>query len=338
MKTIRFLLVLAALTAMFPLLLKSQFPPCDPGLKAQTFSVDTLQNIPPYSLNMPYDVLLGYIALDSVCNYASRAAYKEFLSRQNYNDTLRYIMRYYYKVVDYDPIIFKQYLYQADIDSINPANVRSDISKLIAHSPTPFIHKMLLNSFYIAHVRISDTIRTVDTNAMTCKNGIIVTAEVLDLIKGQRLPNCTDYNYPYKYNEKSDRNDKASAYPSLPDPCLQFYYCLEWHRGVNPDDRVNMNDLKAVDSHGNPWVKKDKEYIVFLNLIFNCRHQGKYYLSAFPSTSVSETLSMYPIENGMVQDPGNEFGLGTSVPLATFKNALNSLINEIVTYEVEKKN
>jgi hypothetical protein len=336
MKTSRFLIALVALLMLSPSFLKSQFPPCDPDLKSQTFSVDTIQSIPPYSLNMPYDVLLAYIALDSVCNHAPKNAYQEFIRNQTYNDTLRYIMRYYFKAMDYDPILFKQYLYQADVDSINPSHVRSDVTKMISYnSPTPFTHRIILNAYYIAHVSITDTIRLVDTSAMSSKNGIIVTTDVLDLIKGQRLPNCTDYNYPYKYDvlDKSD-NPHPASFEELPDSCLQFYYCLEWYRGVS-GDRIDAGALTAVDSNGDPWIKKDKEYIVFLKLIYNCTYNGKYYLSTFPLTSASETLTMYPIENGMVQDPGNEFGLGASVPVATFKNELNNLINEIVTYEVE---
>jgi hypothetical protein len=83
----------------------------------------------PLSLGMPYDVLLGYVALDSIYYWLRERAYwsdstpywrtnrermrqvVDFLRRRTqWDDTLRKIVRTLYAMCDYDPILFARTL------------------------------------------------------------------------------------------------------------------------------------------------------------------------------------------------------------------------------------
>ncbi len=108
-------------------------------------------------------------------------------------------------------------------------------------------------------------------------------------------------------------------------PCLQFEYCCEWERG--------RSQQFLADTAGNAWVKKGKEYIVFLSPRYICMDSVNCYLSLTPAVNESYVFSMYPISDGIVSDPNNEFGLGTSVPVNIFKNKIREIINIIKDYQ-----
>ncbi len=290
---------------------------------------------------MPEDVRIGYIILDSVRRDIPEKEFLTFLGRQYDNDTLRYIMKYLYKMVDYNPVLFaltSYYTYTRT--SVLISTIMYHIENFVLHySPKRYLDKLLIRAEIIAHVLVEDTLRLIDNGAVHPIVSI-VTSSIQDTIKGKVLPKpkIIDLNPPSTKTNDSELADFPSNY-------LQFSYRPEWGRvpqkdviaddiGVTiaDDDGKVIYPPKMMDSTGSGWVKKGKEYIVFLKFQSVCDDSNYSYFSLSPFLMYSATCNVYPIENGSVIDPVNELGFGESVEVNLFKNLLKQRINETVNY------
>ena len=300
--------------------LNAQQPPCMPTHTGLTFQVSKLLYAPPLSLSMPLDVLIGYIMLDSICRNSYYDDVKSFIERQTYNDTIRYIMRYLYKTIDFNPIKFFQYNHFVDATyKIDSKTVFDWIAQKIKKvSPMPYLDYVLFNSNIIARIHVSDTLTRINPGSIIKKNLSIVTCEILDTIKGKQLPHCKNFDLTQPIMPMYDQNN-------FPENCLEFTYSTDWIR--NGDDNLTL-----LDTNGLPWIKKDKDYIVFLNLITICSDSNNIYYSLRPVSSESKVFLMFPIENGIVLDIGNDFGFGTGLTFADFILLIRQRINQIITY------
>lgn len=285
---------------------------------------------------MPLDVLIGYIAFDSVTTNATREQVYNFINRQTFNDTLKKIMRYWYKVTEWDCFRLKSYL-NTEFYRYSRTG-RSEIlypiiEKIREVSPTPFLDITLLWSHIIAHIKVTDTIAYFDTSVVIARNCYSVKAIVLDTIKGRILPSCSEYYGNYgRYNSK----DLFPFQNPLPtQSCLVFDYCIDWGKGgIDSDDYIVDSTKFLLDSQGLPWIKAGREYIVFLETVGICTVDNGYFFEFLPllGKNGSFSASMYPIENGFVIDETNEMGFGTIVPIDIFKSALRQRINEIKNF------
>ncbi|MCE5305008.1 hypothetical protein LLG34_04860, partial [bacterium] len=87
------------------------------------------------------------------------------------------------------------------------------------------------------------------------------------------------------------------------------------------------------DTNGVTWLKPGKEYIVFLIPTLLCANiSSGMYIEIWPYGSYSLSGGMFPIENGIVYDEGNDFGLGQYVPVEIFKAKIREIILAITTY------
>jgi len=69
-----------------------------------------ISNIPPITTSMPYEILQGYIYIDSLMRYTTPNMTDSLIdSWTTMNDTLKYTMKYLYELEDYNPVIFRQY-------------------------------------------------------------------------------------------------------------------------------------------------------------------------------------------------------------------------------------
>ena len=295
--------------------------PCDSTNDyAYYFWQPKVQSYPPLSTDMSYDVLIGYIACDSIIKAKHLYECNDFLKRQTYNDSIRYIMRYFYQMVDYDPIKFWLYsradcIIGMDNYRIQPSFIADDfLPGLLQYSPYPILDYYLLGSYIIAHVSITDTSRIYPRNTIICKNLLYVNCTVLDIIKGQVLPPC---NYPAQVKGKNGNNK------TLTNECLQFIYCCEWQRNTASYESL-------CDSAGNAWVKKNNEYIIFLEPRLLCTDSINVYIELTPlgiNSNKSFEHGMFAIENGNVIDPANEFGFGPIVPVNILKSSIRNRIS-----------
>lgn len=314
--------------------LKAQQPPCMYDYQGLTYSYPHLDHVPNLTLDMPYDVMLGYIALDSLRRYAQIQDIKTFLDRQTYNDTMKYIMKYYFKMLDYNPYRYLLTLYHWDDDGLFPVDINNMIQGTIKRvSPQPYMDMLLMRSSIIAHVLVEDTLTRNTPSATTYKSLMIASCNVLDTLKSKVLPTCKNVDIFNPNNE----------FLSIPNCKLQFEYRLNWPR-LTESEAIDDVDARMLDSNdnqiwpptlienGQPWIKKGKEYIVFLKLDLICADSTNTYISLSPFILNSKTCNMYPVVDNYVLDPANELGLGTNVEINIFKNALKYRITEIINY------
>jgi len=288
----------------------------------------------PTSVYMPYDVLLGYVALDSIyywlrerdtlpdgtpywrTNRQRMQQAVDFLRRRTqWDDTLRKIVRVLYAMSDYDPILFARTLhmnppverwvrhfdsgifpqpdhfliqlleltYAEDLDmgrEYRHRGVRRAAPLWWAYGQDTLNRirdLLLLQSFYIAHIKVVDTMSV----AWGDFSRFVVTAQVLDLIKGQQLIPCDSrWMHPRLSGwgegdrepvfqpwlrsplEKPLGEEQTTvAHLSGSMPCLQF---LTWIRPYG--ECWSREDLViAQRGFGDP-VQVGREYLVFLTL------------------------------------------------------------------------
>jgi len=71
---------------------------------------------------MPFDVLVGYIFLDSILTHG-RKSYPTAQDQNDFinsltceGDTLNYVLKYLYKLADYNPFLYYDYKYSTSAD------------------------------------------------------------------------------------------------------------------------------------------------------------------------------------------------------------------------------
>lgn len=283
----------------------SQTPPCFPGFQGISYQINDIVNCPPYVSNMPYDAFIGYLALDSLSKYADYNDYNDFIARQSYNDTIRTMMRYIYKTVEYNPNNFLCFLLHDRYPS-TPVNeyFYTFINKVLLESPSPILDASLIGSFLIAQIQVDSIYCYTDTTAQWAKTSRTVRVSINNVFKGASVI--------------------SNINPAIIDPQFQFTYAKEWFMGRFLDLDADTTTFE---------LEKGKSYIVFLEFRFICRESPNVYYEIFPiRCSKSRTACMYPIVNGNVIDINNELGFGTSVNINTFNDLLTNRINAIKNY------
>ena len=318
----------------------AQQPPCMTDYHGYTYYQENLTHVSPLSLSMPYNVILGYIGLDTVSHYVTKSQFSDFINNQNFNDTLKSIMKYFYIMNDYNPLLYINTIHYSDNYLINPKNIRTIVLNRVREvSDLPYLDELLLNSDFIYHIRVTDTLRRIDPSYNNSEDlQAIVTGEILDVIKGKVIPGCKDISIHYDNSLNKNNDQKLQSVTATTGQCIQFEYMLDWHREKSSWDDISstlLNDSGKIltpimqDTNGVPWVIKGKEYIVFLHQLIICSDSQYSYFTIIPYVLPSSTCNIYPIENGNVNDPGNELGIGTNPSVIEFKNHIRNRINFI---------
>jgi hypothetical protein len=196
----------------------------------------------------------------------------------------------------------------------------------------------LLASDYILHVKVQDTDRIVRPYHLDRFNGEFIhdetLANVLDTIKGRvfstslglsetdsqtnNITHSAGNRIAFRYNPRMGRSSKILEGDWRP---ILRMLCIDGGCGPSRGDATG-------DMYG--WVKPGKEYIVFLQYQQDYefgQHNHVYVLE--PLQGYSLVNYIYPIEDGHVQDPGNEWGLGTSPTTQDFLNGLHKKIEAL---------
>lgn len=315
LNVLRKISLLLALAPIIIMSAKSQAPPCYPEDSYITYRFQNLTMFPPYSLDMPYDVLLAYVALDTVSHYGNSYEIRDFLKGQTYNDTLRKIMRHYYQMIDFDPIKYNQTDAYFDISMhATLSNIDGQINDAVLYkSPYPLLDYMLCRSHYILHVKAKGINIVLDTNTSGMAREVReISYQVLDTIKGKNIPYII--NSPNNIISLSEELNPSF----FTDTLFVFQYSPFWG--------------KLIDEHGQPWIQVDSEYVVFLTLVRYCHDSTGIYCNLRPVWPESVTFGMYPLRDGLIYDPLNELGLGIGLTISEFKQMLRNRINEILSY------
>jgi hypothetical protein len=341
------LLILAA-----TVLVHAQRNPC--GETGLVYQLRWPERQPPVSIYMPYDVLLGYIALDSIINWATTynetwgrvQQVRSFLERRkSFDDTLKKIVRSLYAMADYDPMLFEATLRSFRWPQLPPHMIYGGIIEAVTRAwanDLGALHRdlVLLEADYIAHVKVVDTVHRSGKFELDWTTLVVTTCQVLDLIKGQVLPPC---NPAFTHTAPEvQAGTKQLKTLSSSGPCLQFTYV--------PNARLSgtTDIIEPDDERLGHVITPGNEYIVMLTFPFMCRDTagiGDYYelhplaveLPCNDEWHFNVSITAYPITTdssgtAVVRMPKNEYGWGTEIPLTTFKQRLLDRIREIRNY------
>jgi len=181
-----------------------------------------------------------------------------------------------------------------------------------------YIPGALLSSEIISDVTVSDTVCKQVITSYSSMDQVLVNCVINDEIKGKFVPSCPSLLSSRKKGALPQ--DTTPVIPLIADTaaagtCLQFDYSPEWSSGSG-DEAPTMG-----------WViKPGQEYIVFLNFIGIGTDGTLGYFSTFP-VAFGSSAGIYPVVDGFVQDPHDDFRLGgTHFTVSEWKTLLRSKI------------
>lgn len=273
--------------------------PCYPEYPGLFYTVQTNQSHPPFSTDMPLDLFIGYLSMDSLSKSVNLNEFHDFLWRQTYNDTVQTMMRYLYKTIEYDPSRFFNFERRASTVGF----FISDFIEFIKNnSPYPVLDASLLSSYFIGSVTVSSVYNYTDNSAAFAKTASLIRAQVDSLVKGEAPLNCTN---DLTTNVGNQINNK----------CIEFEIAQEWF-----------------DADSNTFsVLPGQKYFIFGDYRLICSIDSTNYFTILPLGTAGSRI--YPIIDNNLIDTNNELGFGTSTNINIFYNNINNRINEIKNYQ-----
>jgi hypothetical protein len=277
--------------------------PCMPDFIGTHYETEVNASNPPYSDDMPEDVARAYRFLDSLTKNSDFDEFYGKLWRQDYNDTLQTVMKYLYKTIEYSPEKFLNYLIYGELNRQSVMNYYfSFIEQIRRASPTPILDASLTSSYLVARVTVNSILMRATSYKVQPKTVREVIATVDTIFKGKQLLICGE-----------EGSNTAQTFN-----CLKFDYVKEWFEDKNPNFEMELN----------------KSYLIFFEYRMICITEASTFFSLLPlSAAVSAVRSIYPIENDNLIDEHNELGFGTSVPINTLIDGINSRIKGIKNYK-----
>jgi hypothetical protein len=297
--------------------LYGRWPSSDPV----QFQYSVLTTYPPLTTGMSFDVLIGYIYFDSLARTAPLHAVDSFYRQLGYSDTLWQAVKYIYEIDDFNPVIFSQYLNPQTTRRFHtaPAHIPQYIFKAIQNNYPDSLKttELLYSADYILDVIVEGTSNSFDSARHAFPHATAVECAVVDTIKGRVWPMCVLDSFSARYGK---------IRPQATYPCLQFSYSQDWPRKEHADALPADSGL-MLDHH--TWIQQDSEYIIFLQLTDLGRDSTHNYSALNPLRTANSMAGMYPVRAGFVYDPNDDFGFGSGLTVAQFKNRLRSRIYSI---------
>jgi len=281
---------------------------------------------------MPLDILLSYLYFDSIAKTFERESADSIVNTMCYSDTLRNAMKYLYKLDDYDPLAYFQFCFSPPVRYPQKSFPATLSQSIIRRAVSLFPENGLLPGFcyndLILHIHINDTMVVTDSSlASDINKSVIISATVLDTIKGKRLPSCAMNRRFSIYSSKNEIK------PQSEENCFQFEYSLFWQSRIS-NSRFHYNAQTKRDNSGSLWTQKGIDYIVFLRLQNLGLDSVNSYFTCYPSSSEglsgSTCMGIYLIEDGKVVDEKNDFGFGINLTVSDFKSRLRQKIDSLL--------
>ena len=266
-----------------------------------------LQAIPPITRDMPIEILYSYIFLDSLMRNVTPGQLKtNYLDRWRKekikNDTLIAAVKYLYKLIDYNPIGFYQYMHnqKGSIYKINLITVYSTIHELldyiISNTPNYFAMADLFKADYILKIHINsiNTLPRKEYSKGNFINGYVyqVNATVLDTLKGRVFQNCICDQY---LNSKKSENVPLISGSTI---------CFTYHNAPYSNGRRKI-DESLLDTDRS-YMPRNLVLKPGQDLIVTLQHCNYYWDYDYDYLSLN-LLTAIPIINGQVKDNNKEW-------------------------------
>jgi hypothetical protein len=297
------------------------------------FSMPRDTSVPPVYPGQPPIVTEGYLWLDQAMRNYQEYQIEGFFNSLTWSDTMKTFASVYYQADDDNPLSFLMWSGKA----MHPNPYKGDPGQVQVTFPSRVAQiagdtgrtGALLTADIMADVMVGDTFAVLEPPAYLQFNMVFVNSTILDEIKGKKVPLCVGEDMRAHRNKgatiQSSGTIPWATYPVPADTgtCLQFEYSPNWSLIPGDDEgRAPMG-----------WcVKPGHEYIVFLNFMGVGSDSARTYFTLRPGASIGSG-GMYPVVDGIVQDPGDDYGIGAAVglPVDVWKSRLRARINRIVT-------
>jgi hypothetical protein len=299
------------------------------------FSMPRDTSVPPVYFGQPPTVTTGYLWLDEAMRLYPESTIESFFNALTWSDTMKTFASVIYQAQDDNPLSL--FLWSGTAIHPNPykgvpgqaevafeqkvAQIAGDTGRTLS----------LLTADIIADVMVGDTFCVLEPPAYLGFNMAFVNSTILDEIKGKQIPQCVGEDMRAKRRIKGATVQDTGTIPwaTYPVPadtgtCLQFEYSPQW--SLIPGDDEGRSPMG--------WgVKPGNEYIVFLNFMGVGADNTNCYFTLRPGPAAIGNAGVYPVVDGIVQDPGDDYGLGASAGLTVdvWKTRLRARINAIVT-------
>jgi hypothetical protein len=263
---------------------------------------------------MPLEQFVGYTIMDSIITYGKDSfptsqAQKNFIeSLTCTGDTLNYALKYLYLLADYNPFLYYNFLTSYQTGNQQPMSILTELLNYVGKKCS-FPKQGVVKSEFILHLYVNVAEDFVyESQPGDYMNLTYAYCNVIDTIKGQVLPDVNNTINVFMEDSAGIQVKKATTLNVPSNTEFLFYYNKQWLSAVQPN----------------------KEYIVFSFITGACIGTEQYY--DIRPIFLDRMTGVFPIVNGSVIDEKNNFGWGTSVPLATFKQNLQELIDSIKEY------
>jgi hypothetical protein len=307
-----------------------------PNYQGLIYSYPIASQTPPLTTDMPYEVMLSYLLLDTISkSYYVEPTIENFIKNLDYqNDTLKIIIKYAMITDDYNPLLLQDMQrprqgYKAWIQQIFSILA----NKSVWIDSAKFNISTVFESNYILHIKVLDHNLIMDSSASLHKEECQITFQIYDDIKGKLIPkNITTIISNNNFLETTI--DSTIAVPADSGLITKFIFCTSWRRPTIEGIFVKTPEFEQPDKqdftrNGEPWIKTGDEAIVFLSMRLLCSSQGKRYYILTPFFRYSHNGGIYIIKHGKVINDGNDFGLGDEVQVEVFKNHFKNIIQTI---------
>jgi hypothetical protein len=291
-------------------------PSCFDCDGAVIFEIPQASAVPITTDNMPSEIVSSYRWFDSLCRLGLDINQVDSLFDSfTFSDTSRRFLKRLYEINDYDPVAYWQILmsYSNRYES-QPWLVQHSFLVHVANEYPNKISGLLGYADIIAHVKVVDTFSSINDSATYSKSILGVTCLVIDTLKGHNWPSR-------KYNKRLIRPAEKQTL-LLINRDLQFEYSPTWNR---------MWDIDLINEDSSNWIGKDNEYIVFLRFERLTSSDSSIALTLWPVMNTSTMGTMYPIVNGIVQDPNDDYGFGKGLKVEQWKQALREKIDQLLS-------
>lgn len=316
----------------------------NPPFSAFHTGVPIIRSIPPLSMSMPLDVLLGYIAMDSLGRFYNDSAfravrgkslYTEFEELKPSNDTLHTFWKYWYQMMDFDPIRFQQYLNEQYLTQNNKYSFRFtyDVAYLLGkshklnHPLRRRIAATLIPDFIlkVQVVGIDSMKAPIDSYGDVNKYKFYdIKCIVLDTLKGKIIPqDCESNNLIKNKTEQTVTNNCYFHFVistnSYPQTRLSSHSVIYFPK----IDSLIFDTEKAIMR-----VHNGQELIIFVNCINSLYTKTEDYFQIYSSPEASN--GVLPIVNGMISDVNKIWSDSTWIPYETWKERYNEVVDIIM--------
>jgi len=298
-----------------------------------------IKSIPPLNTAMPWDILLAYIYTDSIAQFDNSERTVSSTARwATMHDTLAGLITYNYKMTDYNPIIFTQYLNEISLNArtryrTSIIDVRDNIrAALLKAAPKPADRLglySLLYPDYILRVRITgiDSMLIKPHPSLINPYKFRATADVIDTLKGMVFTTCAQ-----QFLARTPVNEWPNVMMDPKYPCIEFQYSHGNYFDPNMNGEPWLypdRDPSFAQSDGGFQMQVGQEAIVFLS------HYGQRYDSTKDYFDLNlEPQASYnalPIINGQVRDINHIWSGRTMISYDDWKARFYELREKILT-------